>query len=116
MKRAKAGRPRMAWYRDFQSTTSKSNVSFQKLVGPPKTTCKLIFPRGYTAFPGTIPWKVVPEDLSAELWMSISSRVLVKMMLIPLPLVLHIFLFCIVWEVTEINRSSYDQDKASEPN
>src|ERR1041384_88445 len=31
-------------------------------------------------------------------------------------LVLHIFSFCIVWEVTELNRSSYDQDTASEPN
>src|SRR3954468_23036744 len=31
-------------------------------------------------------------------------------------LVLHIFSFCIIWEVTELNRSSYDQDTASEPN
>src|SRR3954465_9183774 len=29
---------------------------------------------------------------------------------------LLIFSFCIVWEVTELNRSSYDQDTASEPN
>ena len=31
-------------------------------------------------------------------------------------LVLHIFSFRIVWEVTELNRSSYDQDTASKPN
>src|SRR3954470_9831823 len=31
-------------------------------------------------------------------------------------LVLHIFSSCIVWEVTELNRSSYDQDTASEQN
>src|ERR1043165_1287084 len=31
-------------------------------------------------------------------------------------MVLNIFSFCIIWEVTELNRSSYDQDKASEPN
>ena len=31
-------------------------------------------------------------------------------------MVLHIFSFCIVWEVTELNQSSYDQDTASEPN
>ena len=34
----------------------------------------------------------------------------------PNSLVLHIFSFCIVWEVTELNRSSDDQDTASEPN
>src|ERR1041384_3128292 len=34
----------------------------------------------------------------------------------PLLVVLTIFSFCIVWEVTELNRSSYDQDTASEPN
>ena len=53
MNRAYAGRPRMQWYWDGQSTTSNSKVSRLKSSGVPKTTSRLIFPMGMIGFPGS---------------------------------------------------------------
>ena len=59
MNRAYAGRPRMTWYCDGQSTTSNSIVSRLKSSGVLKTMSRLIFPMGIIGFPGSTPWKVV---------------------------------------------------------
>ena len=63
MNLAKVGRPSIAWYCDFQSTTSKSIASLWKLSGVPKMTSSVIFPMGVTACPGTMPWKVVSDGV-----------------------------------------------------
>src|SRR5664279_4701090 len=44
MNRANVGRPRIAWYCDGQSTTSKSIFSRRKFFGSPNMTSKVILP------------------------------------------------------------------------
>ena len=85
MNLAKVGRPSIAWYYDFQSTTSKSIDSLLKFSGVPNMTSSVIVPMGVTACPGTMPWKVVSDATKFVIGLFILLRVSAKIMLMPLP-------------------------------
>src|SRR3954465_1731577 len=75
----------MAWYRDFQSSTSNSRTCLAKLRLLPKMTSSSIVPREVAASPGTTPYIVVPEFFQTDRGINILCRVLVKIMFRLLP-------------------------------
>jgi hypothetical protein len=85
MNRANAGHPRIAWYCEGQSMTLNSNFSLRKLPMSPKQTSSSIFPSGWFALPGTIPWKEQSVGCSHSSYMFITFKVLVYIRFIPLP-------------------------------
>src|SRR6266540_4086131 len=85
MNLARAGLPRIVWYATSKSATSNVTSSVRKFSREPKVTDNLIVPSGVAEVPGMTPWNGTQFRFSSERGIFMSSRVLVKRMLSPLP-------------------------------
>src|SRR6266540_856602 len=85
MNLARASLPRIARYAASKSATSKEIYSVRKFSREPSVTGNLIVPSGVAEVTGMTPWNSARLCFSLGRGIFISSRVLAKRMLSPLP-------------------------------